>query len=589
MTAPLVNLLKPNRPDGGDRVRAYALIAAAGMVGILVMAMPTVGRVIFGIVGLLIFTFFASTNRELAVCLVLVWLTFLGFVRRLLIPFIGYSPVDPLLLVSPATAVILLLFAWRRGVRPPRSLHTTLCILLFLWVVASVVNPVAPNLYVNLQAAMFYLTPLLWFFVGRTFSPETHSRMLNTLFWLATPVIALGLYHSLVDFLPFEYTWVGVSGQSTAIFFPGFRIRPFSTLVSPQEYGHFLAMSIVVIVAKIYYSPSSRYRLLLLGYVGIAGVALFLQASRTNLLLTILALAVITVVKLRSFAFLVATVAAGSLLALVTLRADVAPVQETADQAQEDPNTDAPGKTAVLAQHQLAGLTNPEESTAKIHIAFITQAFVDAFKQPLGNGIGRGTLANQKVGDFANAESDLPNVFAGMGLPAGFAYAALIMLTLFTAFRVQMLQGEWRHLAWLGILVSDLNQWWSGNLYAVSTILWLVMGGVSNQWAMRYRVQRKRGGAVTAIDEETLTTLVDPVVRPRPGRRRPAAVDAGGAPSRSHGPRSGRSAGAPSRTLARLPDAGHAGNGDGNGRSHTNGNGGGHRSRSSTAASRSPR
>lgn len=484
-------------PVGPGAQLAIVLALALG-VGVLTSASPLIGRLMIGAIGMLVFAIVALSNRVAALCMIVTWLALLGFVRRLLIPFVGWSPIDPLLAVGPAAAIILLYVGRHAASKVPRSFLSSTCLFLTLWTIGQIANPYETDFVVAVQASIFYIPPLLWFFVGRGLDADAHEKVLRTMLWVSLPVVMLGFYHSLVGFLPFELTWVGVSGQSAAIFLPGFRVRPFSTLVSPQEYGFFLAFVICYLTARLCYDK--KHRLWLLGYLVMTWVALFLQASRSIFLLTLIATAVALIVRTRSVASLIALLAIGTALVLFSRGNEAATTEER--QEAGEANVGDQGNSDVLVQHQVSGLVDPSSSTFSLHMQLIEQSIIDAFEQPLGAGISRGTIAEKKADQSANesAESDLPNVMAGLGLPAGIALILIYASGFAAAFYLQMREPSSRHLAWLAMMVAATNQWLNGALYSVSTSLFLVLGGVAAEFAARKRVKRRRLADVVAAD-----------------------------------------------------------------------------------------
>lgn len=465
-----------SRLDQRGRIAAL-LIVAVGM-GAIAAQGSTLARALVGGLGLLIFIMVAFSGRDTALVLVIVWLALLGLTRRLLIPFVGWAPQDPLLLVSPAAAITLW-FAARHDKPPPRSVLAGIAGFLLLWSAAQIVNPNESSILVALQGSLFfYLTPFLWFFAGRTLSGRQHDLVLTTVFWMNIAVAGHGLYQTFFGLLPFEFTWLDASGQGAAIFMPGFRIRPFSTMTSPQEYGYYLSFALMIIWARTLHQPPdanpNRRRWLLL-FFGITLVALFYQASRSIFLFMLLALAVTTVVRLRSAAAVLAVGALAGAMFFFTASNDV--------QSTSPVNDEGRGRAEVLATHQLSGLTNPSGSTAPIHLALIEEGFRTGLENPLGIGASEGTIAQAKAtpADSTSAESDIANTMAGLGIPAGLALAFLVIGGIVGAVRMYRIQPTARHLAWLGIFVAAFNQWMNGAMYCTSTILFLSLGGLSRE------------------------------------------------------------------------------------------------------------
>ncbi|HVM41001.1 MAG TPA: hypothetical protein VM618_09530 [Acidimicrobiia bacterium] len=459
-----------------QRGRLVVICGMAAVVAYLGGGGATVGRALVGGFGLLVFVLIAFSGRDSALVLIVAWLALLGFVRRALIPFVGWAGDDPLLLVAPAAAAVLW-FAGRTEAPLRRSVLTVMTTLLILWAGAQMVNPSEPSLIVAARGYLFYFTPLMWFFVGRTLPAGVHNRVLDTVLVMNVVVAGHGLYQSFIGFLPFELTWLHVSNQGAAVFLPGFKVRPFSTLVSPQEYGIFLSFSAMIIASRLAHPLDAgrgwtRKRLAVALVVTL--VALFFQGARGALMLTLLGLAVVTIVRARSaLAFFgIATVVAG--LAVWTGSQDVR------QQEVEGVAGGAPTAAGAVVGHQLSGLTNPSSSSATLHVEQAIQGFEDALANPLGLGSSEATIAGARAeGPGATPETDVGNTMLALGIPGGLALVTLIVAGFAAAGRAYRIAPCARHLAWLGILVVGLGQWLNGGLYAVSTILFLSLGGLA--------------------------------------------------------------------------------------------------------------
>lgn len=434
---------------------------------------PTAGRALIGIFGFAVFLLVAMANRRNALVLILVFLVLLGFVRRLLIPFAGWADNDPLLLVSPAAAITLWYLG--RGQRVARGFLPGAVAVLLLWCIAQVLNPFEPGLSLAVQSLLFYVTPLAWFFVGRTFERETHDLVIRVVQWMAVPVVLLGLYHSFGNFFPFELTWVGVSGQSEAIFLPGFNIRPFSTLTSPQEYGYYLGFTLLILWARIIHEPARRR---LLGAAMLVVTAtLFLQATRSIFFFFLVALAVTALVHYRSPITLLCIVGIGVALASYVISTPRTGNETPAEEKEKS-------SIQALIDHELSGLTDPSSSTGPLHLDLVTQGLEQGIREPLGQGVSHGSIARFKnaPGLTISSESDIGNVAAGLGFVPGLTLLGIIIAGFALATRMAIQQPSARHLAILGIAVVAFGQWSTGALYCTSTILWFLLGGLDREW-----------------------------------------------------------------------------------------------------------
>jgi len=517
-------LLDRLQADAGGRT-GFMVVMVITVVGVTVSSRGSLfARGAIGLAALVVVAFVTLSSSDLAAVAVIAWLVVLGFVRRFLIPFAGWSGYDPLLLMGPLAAMLILVA--RRGVhKPPWTAMGALVGFLFLWSVAEIFNPGAYPLLINLQGELFWAAPLLWFFVGRALTGKEHDRVQRVLLWMSLPVLADGLYQSFIGFLPFELHWLSFSGPGPAIFLANFRIRPFSTLNSPQEYGQYLAIVITLLYARLVYRPQSWRWIVPLMMV--SGLALFLESSRGILLLTMLALTVQTVVRFRSLpVLLVAITFVGGIAAFANPYVEPIPTPGVTVPlvGGQQPPPASQGDVGILINHQLEGLTNPAQSTAPIHIDIIKQGFTLGLQHPVGLGAAATTIAAAKaqegpnLGGFASSEEDIASAAVALGLPGSIALMLIVVVGTTYAIRVTWHQPSMRHLGWLGILIACLGQWLSGGLYAVSPIVLLSLGGIARMVGM-------------AIERREHARLVAPMLATRSltgARRRDAGTPPGG-------------------------------------------------------------
>lgn len=477
--------------DAGSRDGLILLILLCVVTTVVGTRSPLLGRAAIGIVGAVILGFATTRSSELAVVGLIGWLVMLGFVRRLLIPFAGWSPSDPLLLVAPLGAV-LILFARRGRARTPISLLDGMVLFLLLWTVAEVVNPSTFDVTTNLQGELYWGLPLLWFFVGRVLSLTEHERIQRVILVLTVPVLISGLYQSFVGFLPFELHWLSVGGPGQAIFLPGFKIRPFSTLNSPQEYGVFLAIAITLIWARLLHRP--REWRWLLPFLAVTVLALILQSSRGILLLAVFAIGVQAVIRFRSApVILLAAAAIGGVILFANPYAAGAPAPgvvlpppptTASAAASTDASTD---EASALLTHEFNGIANPGGSTAPIHADIIQKGFAIGLAHPLGLGSAATTVAAAKSGGlsssgaqtFLGSEEDFASAAPALGIVGAVTLLLVILVGLSAAVRAHWRSPSLLHLGWLGILVVTVGQWLNGGLYATVPIVLLSLGGVA--------------------------------------------------------------------------------------------------------------
>ena len=447
-----------------SEVLAAILLAIAILFGAVAGQAVSTARFVVGGLGGLLFFLIAMSGRVSAIRLLFIWMILLGFIRRLLIPFAGWSLEDPLLLVGPAGAILIWLNGRHESPRR-RDALSFFALLFLIWSIGQILNPLAGSVVLGLKGALFWIPPILWLFVGKTFPIKLHRNLATIIMVMAIPVAIHGLYQNAVGLLPFEYTWVGVSGFGSSIFFEGFKIRPFATLSSPQEYGVFLALANTfvwgTVLARQKHLP---WRLMLQGLLIFAQ---FLQGTRSTFALTLLMFFVTSIVWTKSAGLKMALV--GIAIALVgVVKLDLLPTDF------------GEGGIATAIEHQVSGFQNPEESTAGLHADMIQEGFEKAWAHPLGLGTGVTTRASEKAGTFGGTtEADITNVFISFGIPVGLFYLLFLLIAFTTSLRRFYLYKTGYAIAAFGCLIVVFGNIWNGGLYATVAILWFTIGGLS--------------------------------------------------------------------------------------------------------------
>lgn len=417
----------------------------------------------------------ALWRPDAAIISTFVYLLFLGDIRRLVSREAGIASQDPLLVVAPIVAGILfgrLLF--ERKIRPDTPLATMVLVLLILMTL-EIANPAQGGLMIGLAGAMFYIVPLLWFWIGRSLPTERVTReLVQVVFPIVAGVAAvLGLYQTFFGYLAFEGQWVReqIANGFAAMVINGSVLRAFSFFTSPGEYALFLAIGVVCCVAPL---VVGRLRLVSL-LIPLLAWAMFLASVRGAIVLSLLA--VFSMVSLMgrdsqqmvARAFLAVIVGGGLVYFGLHRIEDMGSV-----------NT----RLEVLTDHTVNGILNPGESSAGGHLQIAMWGIEKGLKNPLGEGLGATTMAAGRfgapgTGNSGNGyENDVANMFASLGVLGGLLYTAVILYTLFVAFAVWRDRRTFTALVAFGILVSQLGYWTIGGHYALVAICWFLIGGV---------------------------------------------------------------------------------------------------------------
>lgn len=469
------------KPNLEQRKHAASLGVLAAALALAAVQGPDYARGIIGVLGVAVLTVLAFRSRRLMLTFSLAWLVMLGFTRRLLIPFVGWAQNDPLLLVGPASAALLLLAMRREGA--PRTLLSSVALFHLGWIVVSIANPNEASVIQAAQGSLLFATPFLWFMVGRKLSSSEHDLALRLVLWSAVPVVGLGLWHTFRGLLPFELTWLSVADvPASLIFVRGFNIRPFATLTSPQEYGVLLSFIGIILWAMVQRRVGPR-RWVVTAFVVVTS-ALLLQGSRGIFALFLLALLVMTLISVKNPALPLAVAALG--IAVIVLISQGIDVEV---RAQDEVERQRASTVEALFRHQIEGLANPSDTTASLHLALYAAGLRQGLENPLGLGpsnnrlIGTVVVEAGEASTVASPENELAITASALGLPAAASLLVIYATAIVLAFRLYRAQPTVRHLAWLGMLVAVGDQALNGRLYLTSSIIGLVMGGLATEHA----------------------------------------------------------------------------------------------------------
>jgi hypothetical protein len=455
-----------------DRLRWTNGIIIAAVVGLLLMFLragvsQTVAAAILIIAGCAI----ALLLPDAGIIATLIYLLFLGDIRRLVSLEAGRTSQDPLLLVGPiVVGVLFLRLVFERKIRPDTPLAKMILVLM-IFMGLEIFNPLQGGLTVGVAGAMFYMVPLLWFWVGRSLPSEwAAGELVRVIFPILAALAALlGLYQTYVGYLSFELQWVReqIANGFAAMVISGSVVRAFSFFTSPGEYALFLGVGVVCCAAPLIVG---RLRLVTL-LIPLLLWAMFLASVRSAILLA--AVAIFAMVSLTgrdsqqmvSRAFL-AFVLGGGIMYFGLHR-----LQEMES---------ASLRIDTLIDHTTGGFLNPGESSAEGHLQIAIWGIEKGLKNPIGEGLGSTTMAAAKFSTRGGAgyENDVADMFASLGVFGGLLYVAIILFTMYTVFVVWRDGRTFTSLVVFGILVSQLGYWLAGGHYALAAISWFLIGRV---------------------------------------------------------------------------------------------------------------
>lgn len=458
------------------RSAAFALailVAALGSAALIVSASPMLrvalaAALVVGLIALF------DANRRAGLIAIVTWTCVLALTRRVLILQIGWTTNDALLLVAPAVLAVLTvrMFVFERRRLAADPLSYAVLALIALTIVASV-NPRNGSLAVGMGGLLFMGVPLFWFFVGREYVDRAAARsLLGALVVLASAGAAYGFFQSLVVLPSWDRAWVDIAGYG-ALFLEGNTPNTFGTFASTAEYTLFVGLGVVAAVALAVHgrmAPLIALPLLL--------PALFLSSARASFVFVVLAVMLMAAVRFlppRAVPFAV-------LLAVVAIAAGSGPIMNAFQAGAE-----STGNARV--EYQLSGLGDPlnrEHSTVTLHAELLVDGVRSGMTDPVGRGSGVTNNAIRRFGPggenaagFSNTEIDVSNAFVSLGLFGGIAFVVLTLIAFSASVKAYLAERDAVTLAIFGVLVATFGNWLSGGHYAVTPVIWILLGALA--------------------------------------------------------------------------------------------------------------
>lgn len=418
--------------------------------------------------GLLTLLFALSIkNTRTALYLLILYLPFLGFIRRALIPISGWRSFDPLVIL-PALIILILGIDWvyraktlKRDIWKKETLLFRLVIAMLLIDFFQIFNPLQGGLMVGFGGVLFYIVPLFWMILSREYFNDRMIRtVIATVFVIAIFSALYGLKQTYWGFYSFEDAWVDITGY--AALRVGQSVRAYSFFTSAAEYAQYLAIGIIIAWVLVL---RARFilKIVALAVLPLLIFALFMESARTIVVTTAFGIGIISIVN--------ASTALKKIITLVVVAIGIGVVYSFITTLNVGDND--------LLAHQVNGLANPldeEHSTATLHMEMAVNGFAHGFRNPVGTGLGSTTLAGAKLGNGGNnAEVDLSNMFISNGIIGGFVYLLLMVTVLKTGFFMASKQKT-IYMIVLGILLVSFGSWSTGGNYSSAALIWMLIG-----------------------------------------------------------------------------------------------------------------
>jgi hypothetical protein len=418
----------------------------------------------------------STYDKATAALLTFTYLFLMGDIRRIVAVAFGQPAQDLLLLVGPVMAFVLA-FPLLLKLRLRDNLSKAM---LFLLVVMTleIFNPRQGGLSVGLSGAVFYIAPVLWFWVGRHFgSPAVVEKLIyRVIFPLALLAALLGFAQTFIGFLPYEQAWIDIAATSYTALHLGGSIRAFGFSVSGTEYAVLLMFGVVGITAAYF---GSKWKWVFILPILITGVVL--ASGRTAVVRIILTLAFI-------WAFRKGQKLGTSTIVRIVLFASAGALLVATVASHFVPQTGSSGKNSAVQDalaHQAGGLAHPLDpkySTAGIHGGLIWSGLLEGVTYPIGHGLGATTEAAAKFGgdpSEGSSEIDFSDMFISLGLIGGLLYLFVVVSAMRQSLTYLHTVPRTISLPVAAILFSSLGSWLIGGQYSTSSVTLFLVGALS--------------------------------------------------------------------------------------------------------------
>lgn len=461
------------------------LLSAGAAAGVL-SVFPGQERLLLALLLVMAAGSLAVRNPRQVVVLMLIFLPLMGFIRRVLISFAGLPAFDPLILIVPAVAFILCAAAVWKFPGIFDSLVSRLAGALIVIILYQTVNPLQGNLPVGFAGAIFFVTPLFWFFVGKRYGDkEAFAGVEKILVAMGLACGVYGLWQNFMGFFPFEEAWVEAVRSKYVTLVAYGKTRAFSTFTSSQEFANFMAVTLAVCCSKLIFRERFKSFYLVPGaiaaacivYSGIRGIVVMLALSAAALALFR---------NYRQPLKVLISIAAIVLVLFVFISAI------TSIRFSEE--------NAPIINHLAGGLTdpmNPGKSSLMHHLDSLERGVRIGTSSPLGYGAGSTNLGGAKFGGISiSAEVDLVDVLMASGWAGGIVYFAIVAALTIQAIRLNILfPGSRQYFVALWLLLLTGGQWLNGGNYFLTCLIWLLAGWLDNRYREAFRTgSGERGG-----------------------------------------------------------------------------------------------
>ncbi len=440
---------------------------------------------------LLSFLALASLAPRRGVYVLILFLPFMYFLRRMVLNFQQFDQRDPILLFPVITALLMLLgmvTIHRRTVLDyfGRSPLLKACACLMGWMALEVLNPLQGSLLVGIGGAMFFLVPMAWCFFGLLITREALPRILRIVVGIGFVTAVYGLKQHFFGLAEVELYELKAK-HFLKTFGSVDTVRIMSTFASLGDFSFYQS------------------------FAGFLAFALFWRRKRSPFLLltfllsiyTMVWMAVRTAFLLQAFSIMVLLILHGSNVRRIVVRCTLALIVITTFYAMlgtYDPDRmyDQQFSTNPYVVHTLSGLTHPtQESSLQGRLVSWGGIVASAFTAyPVGHGIGSTTIAAGKFEGGSHFETDsyFFALFYGSGIPAPFLFGIIVFFCLRNLLQLCLADPD-DYLSKVALAVlcgAFLGSVFGGavNDAMSGPLCWLVIG-----WSVREHADRFQAGS----------------------------------------------------------------------------------------------
>jgi len=433
-------------------------------------------------VGVIIFLLFAATvgSMRKGMVAIFIFLPFMAFLRRALYFVSPYEKYDPIHLVVPALVLLMfvevLLFNKERLLGALRRNNLAKYVIALLGVFClQIFNPLQESLLVGLGGALYYVIPMVWFFLALSFADGQFVRKLtDTIVVIGLVTSAYGLCQMVFGFLPFETYWIKHGGFVSLQV--GRFIRPFSTFSNPEEYSRYLVVA-GIIAFGYFLKRKNPVWLASFIFLSLSVIMSGVRSSVFGLAFGVSIVLVVWRVKDLRKAFVRLVVLASAFVVIMSFLSPPRP--ESVYRSQSVFYT--------MAGHTTRGFVNPlNERTFQGRLSLWKRLLTDVVpRNPIGHGLGSASIAAQKFGGSGFVtEGYLFALFINSGVVGGLLFLIISVVVLRRGTELSVHSEGAKPVApfVFAIIASlTLNNIFGSSfvLYSVAPIGWFLFGWIS--------------------------------------------------------------------------------------------------------------